>query len=87
MLPYFIFIIYSIVVRQSSNKLYFNNKKQINMQTGMQRALELIAECKRTKATFLDLGNLKLTEVPEEVKGLDWVERLNLGWKYEGEDG
>jgi len=57
------------------------------METGMQRALDLIAECKRTKATFLDLGNLNLKELPEEVKDLDGVERLNLGVKYKDEDG
>ena len=30
-------------------------------------ALQLIAENKRSRATFLDLGNCGLTEVPAEV--------------------
>ena len=52
------------------------------MKTGMERALELIEICKEEKNTFLDLGNLGLTEVPEEVGELSWLEGLNLGWYY-----
>ncbi len=37
------------------------------MTDGHKKALELIAENKRTRSPFLDLGNLGLTEVPEEV--------------------
>ena len=33
----------------------------------MADALQLIAENKRTRATFLDLGNCGLTEVPEKA--------------------
>jgi len=33
----------------------------------MADALQLIAENKRTKAKFLDLGNCRLTEIPEKV--------------------
>jgi internalin A len=51
---------------------------------GHKKALELIAENKRTRSPFLDLGNLGLTEVPEEVFECVWLEYLNLGtaiWK------
>jgi internalin A len=41
-------------------------------------ALKLIAENKKTKAKSLDLGNCGLTEVPEEVGELVWLEELIL---------
>jgi len=34
------------------------------MTAGHKKALKLIAENKRTRCPFLDLGNLGLTEVP-----------------------
>ncbi len=37
-----------------------------------------IAENKHTRATFLDLGNCGLTEVPAEVGELVWLEGLSL---------
>lgn len=37
------------------------------MTDGHKKALERIAENKRTRSPFLDLGNLGLTEVPMEV--------------------
>src|SRR5262249_34238841 len=45
-------------------------------------ALQLIAENKRSRDTFLDLGNCGLTEVPAEVGELVWLESLSLasGW-------
>ncbi len=42
-------------------------------------ALQLIAENKRTRDTFLDLGNCGLTEIPAEVGELVWLESLLLG--------
>jgi hypothetical protein len=41
-------------------------------------ALRLIEENKRTRATFLDLGNCGLTEVPEEIGELVWLEALSF---------
>ena len=45
-------------------------------------AKQLIAENKRTRAPFLDLGNCGLTELPAEVADLVWLESLSLssGW-------
>ncbi|OJJ14626.1 hypothetical protein BKI52_42105 [marine bacterium AO1-C] len=45
-------------------------------------AQQLIAECKRTKSKFLDLGNCGLTEWPEELFDCVWLEELNLGMNY-----
>ena len=45
-------------------------------------ALKLIAENKKTKATTLDLGNCGLTEVPEEIGELVWVEELILSSEW-----
>ena len=41
-------------------------------------ARRLIAENKKTKAKVLDLGNCGLTEVPEEIGELVWLETLVL---------
>lgn len=41
-------------------------------------ALRLIAENKKTRAPFLDLGNCGLTEVPEEIGELVWLEELSF---------
>ncbi len=41
-------------------------------------ALKLIAENKKTRATFLDLGNCGLTEVPDEIGDLVWLEELSF---------
>ncbi|MGC2108911.1 MAG: COR domain-containing protein [Candidatus Korobacteraceae bacterium] len=41
-------------------------------------ASQLIAENKRTRDTFLDLGNCGLTELPAEVGELVWLESLSL---------
>ena len=41
-------------------------------------ALTLIAENKKTRATFLDLGNCGLTEIPDEIGDLVWLEKLSF---------
>jgi internalin A len=41
-------------------------------------ARQLIAENKRSKATFLDLGRCGLTELPAEVGELVWLEGISL---------
>ncbi|AEE52217.1 leucine-rich repeat protein [Haliscomenobacter hydrossis] len=51
------------------------------------QALALIQQCQDEQSDFLDLGNLGLTEIPEEVYGLKHLKCLNLGTHYyvEGE--
>lgn len=49
-------------------------------------ALRLIEENKKTRATFLDLGNCGLTEVPEEIRELVWLEELSFApyrWEWD----
>jgi internalin A len=49
-------------------------------------ALELIAKEKIEKIGRLDLGNCDLTELPEELFELTWLEELNVCnayWDYE----
>ncbi len=41
-------------------------------------ALKLIAENKKTRVTFLDLSHCDLTEVPDEIGELVWLEKLYL---------
>ena len=41
-------------------------------------ALKLIRECKETRSTRLDLGNCGLTELPDELFELVWLEELIL---------
>lgn len=50
-------------------------------------ALRLIAENKKTREPFLDLGNCGLTEVPEEIGELIWLEELSFAsaWWDENE--
>src|SRR5262249_37593416 len=50
-------------------------------------ALQLIAENKRSRATYLDLGNCGLTEVPAEVGELVWLESLSLASEWAEWDG
>src|SRR5262245_43997535 len=50
-------------------------------------AQQLIAENKRTKASFLDLGNCGLSEVPAEVGDLVWLESLLLAGTWYEWDG
>ncbi|QFY43460.1 hypothetical protein F6R98_13230 [Candidatus Methylospira mobilis] len=49
-------------------------------------AQRLIEENKQTRATFLDLGNCGLTEVPVEIGELAWLEALSFS-SYWWEDG
>ncbi len=41
-----------------------------------QQALDLIAIAKKNRATRLDIGNCNLTELPEELFELTWLEEL-----------
>ena len=41
-------------------------------------ALKRIRKAQKTKAKSLDLSGLKLKEIPEEISGLVWLEKLNL---------
>jgi internalin A len=50
-------------------------------------AKKLIAENKRTKAKFLDLGNCGLKKIPGEVGELVWLEGLSLASNWEEWDG
>ena len=45
-------------------------------------ALKLIAENKKTRSPFLDLGNCGLTEVPEEIGELVWLEELSFASEW-----
>jgi len=47
-----------------------------------QLAQKLIAENKKTKSPFLDLGNCGLTGLPKELFDCYWLENLNLGYRY-----
>jgi hypothetical protein len=50
-------------------------------------ALQLIAENKKTRATFLDLGDLNLIEIPAEIQELVWLEVLTLASVWYEWDG
>ena len=50
-------------------------------------ALQLIAENKKTRGTFLDLGNCGLIEIPAEVGELVWLESLSLSSEWREWDG
>ena len=50
-------------------------------------AQQLIAENKRTRDTFLDLGNCGLSKVPAEVGDLVWLESLSLASEWFEKDG
>ncbi len=45
-------------------------------------ARKLIAENKKTRAPFLDLGNCGLTEIPEELAELEWLEELSFAQRW-----
>ena len=49
-------------------------------------ALKLIREAKEARATRLDLGGCGLTELPEELFELTWLEELILSSKWWGYD-
>ena len=46
---------------------------------GLKEALRRIEEVRNSKVTTLDLGGLGLTEVPEQLMELGWLEELYLG--------
>jgi len=46
-------------------------------------ALRLIEENKKTRATFLDLGNCGLNEVPEEIGELVFARSQSPDWECE----
>src|SRR5271157_1578109 len=50
-------------------------------------ALQLIAENKRTRNPFLDLGKCGLTKMPAEVGELVWLEGLSLASEWYEWDG
>ncbi len=50
-------------------------------------ALQLIAENKKTRVTFLDLGNCGLTEIPAEIGELVWLESVSLASEWHEWDG
>jgi internalin A len=50
-------------------------------------AQKLIAECKRTKAKSLDLGNCGLTKIPDEVFDCVWLKNLSFGTYYSDKSG
>ena len=47
-----------------------------------KKAIDLIENAYFTKASFLDLGNLALTEIPDELFRLKYLKGLNLGTQY-----
>jgi internalin A len=49
-------------------------------------ALRLIKENKKTRATFLDLGNCGLTEMPEGLGDLVWLEDLSFSSEWRDGD-
>jgi len=51
-------------------------------------ARERIAQNKRTKATYVDLGNCGLTVLPDEFRDLVWLQFMSLAsswWSWTGE--
>ena len=51
-------------------------------QTPLAIALERIEECRRTRATELDLSGLGLDEIPPEVFELTWLEKLDVSGDF-----
>jgi internalin A len=58
-----------------------------NNQEGLRIALERIAREADERTGTLDLGQLGLTELPEELFGLIHLQRLNLGLRFLAENG
>ncbi len=48
----------------------------------LEIALERIEECRRSRATKLNLSKLGLEEIPEAVFELTWLEKLNVSWNH-----
>ena len=57
------------------------------MTHGIETARRLIADEREKRTGFLDLGNLRLTEVPVELFELTHLHSLNLGTWYVDEHG
>ncbi|WP_287604454.1 leucine-rich repeat domain-containing protein [Thiothrix sp.] len=55
--------------------------------TPLEIALERIEECRRTRSTTLDLSELGLDEIPEQVFELTWLENLDVGGEWLGDQG
>ena len=51
-----------------------------------QLALKLIEENKKTRATFLDLGNCGLTKIPYQLAELEWLEELSFADDWYDDD-
>ena len=58
-------------MRGTKQRLKFKKQKTMS-----ELALKLIREAKETRATRLDLGNCGLTELPDELFELTWLEEL-----------
>ena len=50
-------------------------------------ARNLIAQNRASRAKFLDLGNCELTELPQEVGDLEWLESVSLANRWTEWDG
>src|SRR5436190_23868952 len=78
-------------MKMARSKMIANSPRTFEKSTGDEPmsdlALQLIAENKRSRATFLDLGNCGLTEVPAEVGELVWLESLSLASEWAEWDG
>ena len=64
-----------------------HTERKRNMTDGIEMARRLIADEREKKTGFLDLGNLRLTEVPVELFELTHLHSLNLGIWYVDEYG
>jgi internalin A len=54
----------------------------LSFEQRTEKALQRIEECKRTRATEMDLSGLGLIEVPEELRKLKWLTSLYLHDNY-----
>src|SRR5712691_10019918 len=54
---------------------------------GLSIARQRISREAEEKTGFLDLGNLALSELPEDLFALKHLRQLNLGWGYLNERG
>lgn len=64
-----------------------HTERKRNMTDGIDMARCLIADERDKKTGLLDLGNLRLTEVPVELFELTHLHSLNLGTSYVDEHG
>lgn len=54
-----------------------------DQETGFAEARRRIKVCGETRSDTLDLGGLRLMQVPEELRELTWLKRLYLGGNAE----